>query len=153
MKKQFIVLWAPVLAIVPICFGQAKLVEKSAGNEPAIIDSEKAAWEAYKNKNADAFKRLMATDYRGVMRRGSRPWRQKLQTWRKLSSRNTHLPTREWYSHARMSRWSLTRLRRKGRSTDRIDQARSVPAACTSSAGEGGSASFTPKSRRSKRTG
>ncbi len=70
MKKQFIVLWAPVLAIVPICFGQAKLVEKSAGNEPAIIDSEKAAWEAYKNKNADAFKRLMATDYRGVYAEG-----------------------------------------------------------------------------------
>ena len=70
MKKQFIVLWASVLAIVPICFSQAKPVEKSAGDETAIIDSEKAAWEAYKSKNADAFKELMATDYRGVYAEG-----------------------------------------------------------------------------------
>jgi len=59
-----------VLAIVPLCFGQAKLAEKSVGNETAIIDSEKAAWEAYKNKNADAFKRLMATEYHGVYAEG-----------------------------------------------------------------------------------
>jgi hypothetical protein len=68
MKKQFIALWASMLAIVPICFGQP--VEKSAGDETAIIDSEKAAWEAYKTKNGDAFKKLMATDYHGMYAEG-----------------------------------------------------------------------------------
>jgi hypothetical protein len=70
MKKQFIVLWASMLAIIPICFGQPTPVERSADNQTAIIDSEKAAWEAYKNRKADAFKKLMATDYHGVYAEG-----------------------------------------------------------------------------------
>lgn len=71
MKKQFIVLGVSVFAIVPICFGQGtKTTGLSAGNETAIIDSEKASWEAYKNKNADAFKKLMAMDYHGVYAEG-----------------------------------------------------------------------------------
>src|ERR1700757_4634280 len=56
--------------MVPICFGQVKAVENSAVNETAVIDSEKAAWEAYKNKNADAFRKLMAADYHGVYAEG-----------------------------------------------------------------------------------
>ncbi|MGE5209075.1 MAG: nuclear transport factor 2 family protein [Alphaproteobacteria bacterium] len=70
MKKQIILLSTSLLAILAICFGQTNHVQNAAGNETAIIQSEKAAWEAYKNKNADAFKKLMATDYHGVYAEG-----------------------------------------------------------------------------------
>lgn len=49
-------------------FGQASpsKSDRSATKETAITDSEKSAWEAYKNKQADAFKKYLATDYNGV---------------------------------------------------------------------------------------
>jgi hypothetical protein len=57
-----------LIAAAPICLGQASpsKTDKSAGKDAAITDSEKAAWEAYKNKQADAFKKYLATDYCGV---------------------------------------------------------------------------------------
>ena len=70
MKKQFVLLSASVLAFAPICFAQTKPLERSATDETAIINSEKAAWEAYKNKNGDAFRKLMAADYHGVYAEG-----------------------------------------------------------------------------------
>jgi len=39
---------------------------KSASNEKAITDLEKSAWESYRNKQADAFKKLMSQDYCGA---------------------------------------------------------------------------------------
>ena len=36
----------------------------------AVTDLEKSAWEAYKNKQADAFKALMSKDYYGVYAEG-----------------------------------------------------------------------------------
>jgi len=59
-----------MFAVVSVCFGQVKPPEKSVGDEMAIIDNEKAAWEAYKNKDGDAFKKLMATDYHSVYAEG-----------------------------------------------------------------------------------
>ena len=57
-----------LIAAAPICFGQMSpsKADKSATKDAAITDSEKAAWEAYKNKQADAFKKYLATDYCGV---------------------------------------------------------------------------------------
>jgi len=68
MKKQFILCCITLIAIAPICFGQASPAKsgKSASNESAISDLEKSAWEAYKNKQADAFKALLSKDYCGV---------------------------------------------------------------------------------------
>src|SRR5207249_9803782 len=37
-----------------------------------ISDLEKSAWEAYKNKQADAFKALMSKDYYGVYAEGAK---------------------------------------------------------------------------------
>jgi hypothetical protein len=72
MKKPFILCFITLLAITPLCFGQARAGKagKSAPSESAITDLEKSAWEAYKNKQADAFKALMSKDYYGVYAEG-----------------------------------------------------------------------------------
>jgi hypothetical protein len=68
MKKQFILFGVTLIAVAPVCFAQASPAKpgKSASNETAIVDLEKSAWEAYKNKQADAFKALVSNDYRGA---------------------------------------------------------------------------------------
>ena len=72
MKKPSILCLITLVAIAPLCFGQAKPAKsgKSAPSESAITDLEKYAWEAYKNKQADAFKALMSEDYYGVYAEG-----------------------------------------------------------------------------------
>jgi len=67
MKKQFILFCVTLIAVVPVCFAQASPAKpaKSASNETAITDLEKSAWEAYKNKQSDAFKKLCSKDYYG----------------------------------------------------------------------------------------
>jgi hypothetical protein len=61
-----------LIAAAPICLGQASpsKADRSATKDAAITDSEKSAWEAYKNKQADAFKKYLATDYCGVYAEG-----------------------------------------------------------------------------------
>jgi hypothetical protein len=72
MKRPLILCFITLLAIAPVCFGQARPAKagKSAANESTIADLEKSAWEAYKNKQADAFKALMSNDYYGVYAEG-----------------------------------------------------------------------------------
>jgi rRNA maturation endonuclease Nob1 len=72
MKKPLILYCLALIAIAPVCFGQGKPAKagKSAANESTITDLEKSAWEAYKNKQADAFKALMSNDYYGVYAEG-----------------------------------------------------------------------------------
>lgn len=72
MKKQFVLVCMALIAVAPICFAQTSpsKSDKSASKEAAITDSEKAAWEAYKNKQADAFKKYLTTDYCGVYAEG-----------------------------------------------------------------------------------
>src|SRR5215471_3436226 len=72
MKKPFILCCITLLAIAPVCFSQGKPAKagKSAADESTISDLEKSAWEAYKNKQADAFKALMSKDYYGVYAEG-----------------------------------------------------------------------------------
>src|SRR5205807_2171953 len=74
MKKQFILCCITLIAIAPICFGQASPPNsgKAAPNESAIGDLEKSAWEAYKNKQTDAFKALLSKDYCGVYADGTK---------------------------------------------------------------------------------
>ena len=68
MKKQFILFCMTLIAAAPICLGQASpsKADRSASKDTAITDSEKSAWEAYKNKQADAFKKYLAPDYCGI---------------------------------------------------------------------------------------
>ena len=72
MKKPFILCCITLLAIAPVCISREKPAKaaKSAANESTITDLEKSAWEAYKNKQADAFKALMSKEYYGVYAEG-----------------------------------------------------------------------------------
>ncbi|MGE5208838.1 MAG: nuclear transport factor 2 family protein [Alphaproteobacteria bacterium] len=72
MKKPLILCCAALLASASICFVQAKPEKagKPGADESTITALEKSAWEAYKNKQADAFKALMSTDYYGVYAEG-----------------------------------------------------------------------------------
>src|SRR4026209_689559 len=72
MRKQFILFCVTLIAAAPVCFAQASPAKpaKSASNETAITDLEKSAWEAYKNKQADALKKLMSKDYYGEYAEG-----------------------------------------------------------------------------------
>jgi len=60
------------MALAPVCFAQASPAKpaKSASNETTITDLEKSAWEAYKNKQGDAFKKLCSKDYYGEYAEG-----------------------------------------------------------------------------------
>src|SRR5947209_5062112 len=57
MKKTFTLCCVAIIAAAPICLAQKSQSKpaKSAANETAITDLEKSAWEAYKNKQTDAF--------------------------------------------------------------------------------------------------
>src|SRR5262245_49137511 len=65
MKKQFVLVCVTLTAVAPVCFPQASPAKpaKSASNQTATTDLEKSAWESYKNKQADAFRKLMSKDY------------------------------------------------------------------------------------------
>jgi ketosteroid isomerase-like protein len=68
MKKQFILFCIALVAAAPVGFAQPSpsKSDKSASKESTIIDLEKSVTEAYKNKQADAFKKYLATDYVGL---------------------------------------------------------------------------------------
>ena len=68
MKPRVFLFCMMLVALAPVCFAQASPAKpaKSASSEKAITDLEKSAWESYKNKQADAFKKLMSQDYCGA---------------------------------------------------------------------------------------
>jgi hypothetical protein len=72
MKKQFILFCVTLIVAAPVCFAQTSpsKSDKSASKETAITDLEKSAWEAYKNKQADAFKKLLSKEYCGAYAEG-----------------------------------------------------------------------------------
>lgn len=72
MKKQFVFFCTALLAVSSICLGQAKSSQSqlAGAKETAVADLEKSAWEAYKNKQGDAFKKLLAKDYCGAYAEG-----------------------------------------------------------------------------------
>jgi len=74
MKKTFTLCCVAIIAAAPICLSQKSQSKpsKSAASESAITDLEKSAWEAYKNKQTDAFKALLSKDYCGVYADGTK---------------------------------------------------------------------------------
>ncbi len=74
MKKTFTLCCVAIIAAAPICLAQKSQSKpsKSAASESAITDLEKSAWEAYKNKQTDAFKALLSKDYCGVYADGTK---------------------------------------------------------------------------------
>ena len=61
-----------LVAVVSVWFAQVSPAKpaESGSSEKTITDLEKSAWEAYKNKQADAFKALMSKEYYGVYAEG-----------------------------------------------------------------------------------
>ena len=57
-----------LIAAAPVCFAQARPAKpaKSTSDQTAITDLEKSAWESYKNKQADTFRKLMSKDCHGM---------------------------------------------------------------------------------------
>jgi hypothetical protein len=75
MKKIFILCCMAVIAATPVCLGQAtrpQPARKAAASETTITDLEKSAWEAYKNKQTDAFNALLSKDYCGIYADGNK---------------------------------------------------------------------------------
>ena len=72
MKKTFTLCCVAIIAAAPICLSQKSQSKpsKSAASESAITDLEKSAWEAYKNKQVEAFKNLLSKDYCGAYAEG-----------------------------------------------------------------------------------
>jgi hypothetical protein len=71
MKRQFILFYITLIAAASVCFGQAgSPTPGKLAKETEITDFEKAAWEAFKNKRADAFKKLLSKRYCGVYAEG-----------------------------------------------------------------------------------
>jgi hypothetical protein len=72
MKNQFVLFVVAILITSPIYLAQTSPSQpgRSAAKETEIIDLEKSAWEAYKGKQADAYKKLLAADYYCVYAEG-----------------------------------------------------------------------------------
>ncbi len=71
MKRQFILFSITSIAAASVCFGQASSpTPGKLAKETEITDFEKAAWEAFKNKRADTFKKLLSKRYSGVYAEG-----------------------------------------------------------------------------------
>jgi hypothetical protein len=70
MKKRITFFSIMLLAAAPFCHAQTDKTQpkltKATSAEAALIDLEKSEWEAYKNKQPDAFKKSLATDYYAV---------------------------------------------------------------------------------------
>ncbi len=68
MKKRLLLCCTTLIAAAPICFAQAipQQLAKSATTEATIMNLEKSVTEAFKNKQAEAFKKYLAPDFMGV---------------------------------------------------------------------------------------
>ena len=55
---------------VTVWFATIALSIAAAPDKDAIMAKEKEAWQAFKDKNADAFKKLVDADFRGVYAEG-----------------------------------------------------------------------------------
>jgi len=68
MKKQFVLCCIAFATIAPLCFCQESPAKsgKSAATDTTITNLEKSAWEAFKNKQADAFEALLSKDFYAV---------------------------------------------------------------------------------------
>jgi hypothetical protein len=72
MEKRFILFYITLIMAAPICFGQASPSKPDKfAKEAEITDLEKAAWEAFKNKQADVFKKASLETLLRRVRRGN----------------------------------------------------------------------------------
>jgi hypothetical protein len=68
MKTEIILLTVTTLIALPIPFVRAEHTESTS--DSSLMSDEKAIWDAYKNKQADAFKKYMGSGYVGIYAEG-----------------------------------------------------------------------------------
>jgi hypothetical protein len=59
-----------VITLATTVLFAVSLIAIAASNDDALMKKEKAAWQAFKDKDADGFKKIVATDYVGVYDEG-----------------------------------------------------------------------------------
>ena len=155
MKKPFILCCITFIALAPVCFIQGKPAKegKSAANESTITDLEKSAWEAYKNKQADAFKALMSKEYYGVYAEGVKTLDGELADMAKSDLRDySFSDVKVVFPHLKMAVMT-TRRRCRRPLTARTYPARTTAEVFGFNRAENGSAPFILKPRRSRFSG
>jgi len=81
MKKYFSI-------AVTVWFASIALSIAATPDKDAIMAKEKEAWQAYKDKNADAFKKVVDKDYRGVYAEGVVDLKQELDGMQKAAMKS-----------------------------------------------------------------
>jgi hypothetical protein len=84
MNKLIIYITTALLATIAISFA-------APNDKEAIIDKEKAAWQAYKDKKADDFKKLLSTDLVSVYADGMRNLQQEVDGMAKTDMKSFDL--------------------------------------------------------------
>ena len=84
MKKLIIYSVTALLATVAISFA-------ATGDKDAIISKEKAAWQAFKDKKADEFKKLLSTDLVAVYADGMHNLQQEVDSMSKTDVKSFDL--------------------------------------------------------------
>jgi hypothetical protein len=72
-------------------FGLTTISLGAAGDKDAIIKEEKAIWQTVKDKNYDAFRKYLTSDYRGVYKEGITNTEQELATVKKADLKSMSL--------------------------------------------------------------
>jgi hypothetical protein len=72
MKKQLILIGVIFIMAASLCMGQLSVYKrtKSGVSQAVISDLEKSITQAYKDKQADAFKRFLAADFTAIDEHG-----------------------------------------------------------------------------------
>ncbi len=81
MKKYFSL-------AVTVWFATIALSNAATPDKDAIMAKEKEAWQAYKDKNADGFKKVVDKDYRGVYAEGVVDLKQELDGMQKSNMKS-----------------------------------------------------------------
>jgi hypothetical protein len=66
-----------------IAFFAAIAISLAAPDKAAVMAKEQAAWQAFKDKNADSFKKVVHSDFRGVYDTGIADMRKELDDMKK----------------------------------------------------------------------
>jgi hypothetical protein len=85
MKKLIICTVTPLLATIAISFAAPD------NDKEAIISKEKAAWQAFKDKKADEFKKLLSTDLVSVYADGMHNLQQEVDAMSKTDMKSFDL--------------------------------------------------------------
>src|SRR5436190_16531492 len=84
---------------VTVWFASIALSIAATPDKDTIMAKEKEAWQAYKDKNADGFKKVVDKDYRGVYAEGVVDLKQELDGMQKSDMKSYALSDYTAFSH------------------------------------------------------